>query len=101
MKYLPKLFTVILDSAHKYYDTLLKREEYLEKRERRAIRKEIRELLNEEVELTNLDKKAKEKLVDILDELYLRNSKKLKATGQFGNEKVKSVTIRPRKNNNR
>lgn len=99
LKYLPKILSGSLDAIHKYYDTLVKREEYLEKKERRVIRKNIRGLLNEEVELTNLDKKIKEKLVDILDELYFRNHKKLKATSQFGVDKVKSVAIKKRKNN--
>lgn len=100
LKYIPKLMTGTLDTVHKFYDTLVKREEYLEKRDRRKIRKEIRELLNEEAELINLDKKAKEKLVDILDELYLRNSRKLNSIGHFGGDKVKSVALKTKKKKN-
>lgn len=91
LKYLPQVVNSITDSAGKIVDVLVKREEYLEKRDRRKFRKQIRELINEEVELSILDKKEKEKLVNLLDEAYLKNSKRLPPASRFAKDFVQSV----------
>ncbi|NML66732.1 hypothetical protein HHL22_16105 [Hymenobacter sp. RP-2-7] len=63
---------MLVDGLTKFYEIGTKREDYLEKRERRQMRKHIREAINEEIELSNLDKKNKEKLVDLLDDIYVK-----------------------------
>lgn len=93
LKYLPQVTNSITDSIGKLADVLVKREEYLEKKDRRKFRKQIRELISEEVELTPLDKREKEKLVDLLDEAYVKNRRRLASASRFAKEFVQSVQL--------
>lgn len=93
LKYLPQLVNSLTDSASKIMDLAIKKEEYIEKRDRRKFRKQIREVINEEVELTLLDKKQKEKLVNLLDEVYSKNRTRLPSSFRFAKDFVQSVQL--------
>ncbi|WP_242922016.1 hypothetical protein [Pontibacter liquoris] len=102
LKLLPKVINTATQSGVQIFEMLNKREEYLEKRDRRKLRKKIRESINEDDELQIIDKNLKEKLVDLLDEIYFKNSRRLGPASRFANKSVKSVNLNPkRKNNNR
>lgn len=93
LKYLPTIVNSLTDSVSKVMDVMIKREEYLDKKDRRKFRKQIRELINEEVELMSLDKKGKEKLVNILDEVYMKNRRRLAPASRFAKKFVQSVKL--------
>ncbi len=97
LKFLPDTISRLMDAPNKMMDFLIKREEYLEKKDRRKFRKHIREVINEEIELSKLSKQQKEKLIDRLDQLYLRNAKKLVPTARFANKFVKAINLLPPK----
>jgi uncharacterized protein (DUF2164 family) len=93
LKYLPSVVNQLLDVASKSVDILDKREVYLEKKEKRHLRKHIRDLINEEVELSALNKSQKEKMVDFLDEIYVTNKKRLIPSSRFSRKYVKSINL--------
>jgi len=97
LKYLGTIFISTSSSILLFYKALNQREEFLEKKDRRLLRKHIREVIEEEVELTELDKKHKAKLVDMLDELYVRNKKLIPAASRFVKNSVKEVILKAKK----
>jgi|SRR6185436_1319926 len=99
LKYLPNTLNNLLDIPIKTIDFLNKREEYLEKKDRRKLRKNIRELVKSEVDLTGLDDRKKKQLVNILDELYARNTRRLTPSIRFAKKFIKSIKLIPRKKN--
>lgn len=88
---------MIVDGLTKFYEIGTKREEYLEKRERRQMRKHIREAINEEIELSNLDKKDREKIVDLLDDIYVKNGRDLNSVNSLAKKKMKSINLKIKK----
>lgn len=94
LKYLPQVLNSMLDLPMKAYDVLLKREEYLEKSEKRKFRNVIRSLMQEEPDLVHLDKKARGKIIALLEQLYVANGKKLSATSRFSVRSVKKILLR-------
>jgi hypothetical protein len=96
---LPQIVNTAADSTSKFYDILLKHEDLLEKRDRRRFRKHIRDVINEEVELVNLDRKSKGKLVDLLDEIYMRNGRNVVPASRFARHYVKKVKLARKSSN--
>jgi len=94
LRYLPKIMNGFMDVALKYIDYQDKREDYLEKKERRKFRKSIRDAISEDAELNSIDKQTKEKIVDFLDELYIKNSNHLPAASRFASKSVKETKLR-------
>jgi len=97
LKNLTKILLALPDVAIKVVDYLNKREEYLERREKRKFRKHLREIINDEVELSNLDEKSKEKLVKVLDEIYVKNHRRLGPVSRFVRKEIKSITLNPKR----
>lgn len=95
LKFLPEVTKTITNGIHSYYETMNIREDYLEKREKRRIRKEVRELINIEEGFSTLEKKQKEKLVALLEELYKASEKKLPSATRLAQKSVKEIKIRP------
>lgn len=77
LKFLPDIIRTFSDSIYRYYEIMDKREDFLEKRDKRIQRKKIRELINQEFGFSNLDKKQREKLVEWR---YLKNFIKKRTT---------------------
>lgn len=94
LKYLPTLINGTMEATNKYYDTLLKREEYLEKVNNRKQKKNIRSLVYDDAELSSLEKKDKEKIVNVLNDIYNNNPKKIGSAFRFARNSVKSVKIK-------
>lgn len=97
LKYLPQGIAKLVEVTSNVVDVLNKREDYLEKREKRKMRKSIRRIVLNDQELEALTDKDKDKLVKLLSELYEANTSKLNAMVRFSEKYVKSVTLRPRK----
>lgn len=97
LKYLPKIIQTTAGTGLQIFDMLNKREEYLEKKERRILRKTIRKSLNEDEDLQGINQHLKEKLVDLLDGLYVKNAHRLNSSSKFANKSVKSVRVRTKK----
>lgn len=97
LKYLGTIFVTSSSSILLFYKALNQREEYLEKKDRRLLRSHIRDLIEEEVELSQLEKKHKTKLVDALDELYVKNKKVIPSASRFAKNSVKSVKLYPKR----
>jgi len=97
LKYLGTIFISGASSVLLYYKALNQREDYLEKKDRRLLRKNIRDLIAEEVELSKLPKKHKAKLVDTIDGLYFKNRKLLPSASRFVKNSVKAIILKPKK----
>jgi hypothetical protein len=97
VKYLGTIFVSGASAVLIFYKALNQREEYLEKKDRRLLRKNIRELIEEEVELTKLPKKHKAKLVDAIDGLYFKNRKLLPSASRFMKNSVKEILLKTKK----
>ncbi len=95
LKFLPNIIQTFSDGVYRYYEIMDKREDFLEKRDKRIQRKRIRELINQEFEFSNLDKKQREKLVEILEELYQKTDNKLIPASRLANKTIKSLKINP------
>ena len=95
LKFLPNIIRTFSDGIYRYYEIIDKREDFLEKRDKRIQRKKIRELINQEFEFSNLDKKQREKLVDILEELYQKTDNKLIPASRLASKTIKSLKINP------
>jgi hypothetical protein len=102
LKNLPKVFNVALDSAEKYYSIMDKREDYLAKKDIRKSQKEkvSKELSNESV-LRLLNEKEFERLVEFIDNFYMKIGNRKYHPVRFSKRFVKSITLRPKQNNNR
>ena len=100
LKFLPKIVQTVIDNIHKYYEILNNREDYLEKKDRRKSRKEIRDLINQEQGFSTLDKKQKEKLVTILEELFKATDKQKVPASRFAQKSVKDIKLRPTRTKN-
>jgi hypothetical protein len=100
LKFLPKIVQTFIDNIHKYYEILNTREDYLEKKDRRKNRKEIRDLINQEQGFSTLDKKQKEKLVTILEELFKTTEKQKIPASRFAQNSVKDVKLRSARKKN-
>ena len=97
LKYLPIAANTVFDLGAKYYSIQLQREELEEKRDKRKLRKHIRDLINEELKNPALDKKMRERLVTILAELYHQNLKELVASSRFVHHHLKKLELRKKK----
>ena len=97
LKYMGTIFVTGASSVLLFYKALNQREDYLEKKDRRLLRKNIRELIEDEVGLSKLPKKHKAKIIDAIDELYVKNKKLIPAASRFIKNSVKSVALKPRK----
>ena len=86
-----------MDTGLKYIEYKDKREDYLEKKERRKFRKAIREAIAEDDELNSVDKQTKDKIIDVLDKLYVKNSNHLPAASRFVSKSVKETKLRKEK----
>lgn len=95
LKFLPNIIRTFSDDIYRYFEIMDKREDFLEKRDKRIQRKKIRELINQEFEFSNLDKKQREKLVEILQELYQKTENKLIPASRLASKTIKSLKINP------
>lgn len=101
LKYLPNVIQAVVDNVHKYYQVLDLREDFLEKKEKREKRKIIRELINHDSEFTNLEKKQKEKLIAILEELYDKSNAKTVPASRLAQKSIKGIKLKLKKKNDR
>lgn len=102
LKYLPQVIKTSTEASVHLFDMLNKREDYLEKKDRRKLRKSIRDSIKEDEALQGINKNLKEKLVDLLDEMYVKNTQRIGPASRFASKSVKSIKIKTkRKNNNR
>lgn len=97
LKYLPQILNSFMDIGLKYMDIKVRNEEYLEKKERREFRRDIREAISNDDLLSPLDKRAKEAIVNVLDELYVKNKSQIPASSRFASKSVKSVKLNKKK----
>jgi hypothetical protein len=97
LKFLAKVSIALGTSTLLFYNVLNKREDYIEKRDKRLLRRYIRELIQEEVALSGLEKKQKDKIVSVLEEIYLKNKKDNPAASRFAHKSIKSVNLNTRK----
>lgn len=110
LKYLPKVIQSYLDAIYKAYQIADIREDVLEKRrkretreikaqrekkEKRAYKKELRGLFNEE--FPNLDKKQKEKLVETVAQLYLKVGYRNVSAARFAQQLMDDIKLFPKK----
>jgi len=93
LKYLPKVVGSFMDVALKYVEYRSNNEDYLEKKERREFRKSIRDAIADDEQLNAIDKKTKEQLINILDDLYLKNKNHIPASNRFAEKSVKAISI--------
>ncbi|MGN6567133.1 MAG: hypothetical protein ACTHJ0_04235 [Flavipsychrobacter sp.] len=98
LKYLPVVVQSFLGSVKNVYEILNAREDYLEKKEKRKLRKNIRNLINDELEFSNLNKRQKDKLIDIMEQLYYKNSKRAVPSSRFANKYIKEIKLFKHKN---
>jgi hypothetical protein len=97
LKYIPKILTTLLDMGLKYVDFQIKKEELLEKKDKRKFRRDVRDIINDDESLQKLDKKTQDKVIDILDELYSANTKRLPASSRFVSNSVKAIKLSSKK----
>lgn len=105
LRYLQQGVHKIIETTGAYYDTLNKREDYLEKRENRktrerenrARRRELKKAVAEDKELAQLSDNDRAKLVDLVDQLCRKNSAKLNAIVRFSEKYVKSISLKSQK----
>lgn len=95
LKFLPEVAKTLANGIRSYYEIRNAREDYLEKREKRRVRKEIRELINIEENFSTLEKKQKEKLVVLLEDLYKTSEKNLPSAARLAQKSVKDVRLVP------
>jgi hypothetical protein len=95
LKFLPKIVQTFSGNIYRYYEILDKREDFLEKRDKRIQRKKMRELINQEFEFSNFDKKQREKLVDILEQLYQKTDNKLVPASRLASKTIKNLKLNP------
>ena len=101
LKFLSKLVETLPNSVHRYYEILDKREDFLEKRDKRRRRKNIRELINQEFDFSNLERKQRERLVDVLEELYQKVDNKLVPASRLARRTIKDLKLNPVRKKNR
>lgn len=95
LKFLPNIIRTFSDSIYRYYEIMDKRGDFLEKRDRRIQRKKIGELIDQEFEFSKLDKKQRDKLVDVLEELYQKTDNKLIPASRLATKTIKSLIMNP------
>lgn len=93
LKFLPKIIETFIDKVHTYYQILETRENYLEKRENRKKRKELRKLINNEQELSFLDKMQKEKIVLVIESLYEKAGDTKIPASRFAQKFIKEIKL--------
>jgi hypothetical protein len=93
LKYIPVVVNAFLSAGEQMLGVQLKYEELVEKREKRRVRKALRELLADDLAEIQINKRTKEKLVIILGELYSQNIKDLPAASRFIRNYVKTLNI--------
>lgn len=96
LKFLPKIIEAFIDKVHTYYQILETRENYLEKRENRKKRKELRKLINDEQELSFLDKKQKEKIVLVIENLFEKAGDTKIPASRFAQKFIKEIKLIPK-----
>jgi len=97
LRYIPNILKSTLESGVQYYDLLNKREDYLEKRDRRVkknLKKSIRQSIENDAEFKDIDAKSKGKLVSLLEYIYNKNIILLNTAYRFSIKNVKSITLR-------
>ena len=95
LKYLPNVIQATLDGAHKYYETLNTREDYLEKKSKRKFRSPLKKAINEDDLFKNLQQKEKDNLYKLLKSFY---KKRNLAASRFSQKYIKDIQIKPKKN---
>ena len=108
LKFLPKVIQSYLNVVYRAYEIMNIREEYLEKlhrrekreekeqrikKEKRIYKKELRELLKEEI--PHLDKKQREKVVEAITQLYLRIGSGSISAARFAQKVIQDIELRP------
>ncbi len=96
LKFLPKIIETFIYKVHTYYQILETRENYLEKKDDRKKRKELRMLINEEQELNFLDKKQKEKIVSVIESLYDKAGDTNIPASRFAQKFIKDIKLIPK-----
>ena len=112
LKFLPKVIQSYLDVVYRSYEIADIREDFLEKKqkretkelkaqnekkEKRAYKKELRILFDEE--FPKLDKKQKEKLIETIAQLYLRVGYPNISAARFAQRLMDDIKLVPRKKN--
>ncbi len=99
LRYLPNIINSFMDIGLKLVEYRDKNEDYLEKKERREFRKSIRDSIANDDELNSVDKKTKENVINLLDELYLKNKNHIPGSTRFAAKSVKSIKLNKGKKN--
>lgn len=99
LKYLPQVFKATMEVGTQYYEIQNKREDYLEKKDKRKLRKSIRESITRDENLKGINKNLKEKIVDLLDDLYGKNLIRMNSSSRFANKSVKSIKLKTKRKN--
>ena len=94
LKYIPNIMNSLMDVGLKYIEYKNKNEDFLEKKERRIFRKSIRDAITNDEELNSVDKKTKEKVINLLEKIYMKNSNHLPASRRFVSKSVKGIKLR-------
>lgn len=95
LKYLPDLLTSFSGSLVNFTEALKNHGDYQSTMiEVRRGRKEIRELVNSDDELNTLEKKDKEKIIKLLQEIYSDNKKNIPGAIRLLKSKLKGIKIR-------
>ncbi len=95
LKYLPSLVSSFSGSLLNFTESLKNYREYeIKTIEVRRLRKEIRQQINTDSELELLNKKDKEKIIRLLQEIYSDNKKNLPGTVRLLRSKLKHITMK-------
>jgi len=114
LRYLPSVIKTFIEVGDKYYEMLNKREDYLEKnnkrkskigdnindKSRRQIRKNIRNCITQDKHLPSINKKFKDSLVNLISNLFSKNLSKLNSSSRFANDAVNDIKISVKRKNN-
>jgi hypothetical protein len=101
LKYLPKMIKIPLEAGKQYYELLNEREDYLEKKEKRKAKSNLRQAINQDDDLIGVPRSLKEKLLNLMIELYDKNKKYINSSSRFIYKSVKSVDLKTKKKHNK
>jgi|GEM_PF-6976144 len=100
LKYLPNLLTSFSGSLVNFTEGLKNYGDYQATMiEVRRGRKELRELINSDGDLNNLEKKDKEKLIKLIQEICVDNKKNVPGTIRLLKDKLKEIKMRIKEKN--
>lgn len=97
LKFLPNVIKATLDGAEKYYSILDKREDYLEKKDKRKFRSPLKKAIFSDLELNSMSDNQKEKLAKQLNKFYKKNNL---AASRFAQKFIKNIELKPNKKKN-